>query len=375
MQPLNALDAIAPAFTRTHQVLFAPFRMGRSWKLAASAYVAFAGSIFLPFPLIFLGLPIPWTSRVAVFLLLLIPILILLVLFYLGVRMQSVHFEMVVTRAKFIAPMWKRYGKSSWPWLGLKVALGTVVTLVASPLLIARGRHMMTSLMALGSQLPRPDAGAQPDPAAIQHAMFGMFAQMISAVLPFYLVIIVVFMVLKFCSTLLEDFALPFAILEELSLGESLKRGARVIAADPLQTTLYLVLKCVLSIMGLIAQSVVNQFVLIPVAIVAVLVGVIVGLIGAALGAGQAGHVAAFVVGAVAGYGLMIVATLWAQIFTLGYLLTLLEAYAIYFLGGRYQKLGDYLEPPAYTYAPPPMPPAPDEEDDGPSLPMDPALA
>ena len=52
MPILSALDAISPAFARTKLVLFSPFRKGRTWKLAATAYLATAGAVFLPFPLI-----------------------------------------------------------------------------------------------------------------------------------------------------------------------------------------------------------------------------------------------------------------------------------------------------------------------------------
>jgi hypothetical protein len=59
-----------------------------------------------------------------------------------------------------------------------------------------------------------------------------------------------------------------------------------------------------------------------------------------------------------------------------GYLLQVLDAYAIFFLAGRYPLLGDLLEPgPDHPFTPPPSYPSSDEEDGGPPLPMDPALA
>ncbi len=68
----------------------------------------------------------------------------------------------------------------------------------------------------------------------------------------------------------------------------------------------------------------------------------------------------------------------YVSVGTLGYLLALFEAYGIYFLGGRYPLLGNLLEPEtSYSYTPPPVFPSEDEgdDDDGPPLPMDPAVA
>ncbi len=47
---------------------------------------------------------------------------------------------------------------------------------------------------------------------------------------------------------------------------------------------------------------------------------------------------------------------------TVGYVLTFIQAYALYFLGGRNPKVGEYLAPfwpqPPYTFTPPQPPPA-----------------
>jgi hypothetical protein len=57
MRVLSASEAISPAIDRTRSVLFQPFQKGRSWKLAATAYLAILGNIFLPSNLAFLGMP------------------------------------------------------------------------------------------------------------------------------------------------------------------------------------------------------------------------------------------------------------------------------------------------------------------------------
>ena len=375
MQPLSAIDALSPAFTRTHQTLFNPFKVGRSWKLGASAYVAWIGSIFVPVPMFLAWLPLPGIEqhRGIVLALSLIPTLIFFGFFYLGVRMQFVHFEMVVTRAKFIAPMWKRYGTRIWPWILLKVVLGTVIFSAFLPAFISRGRITVEGFKTFAQYLPAPGS-SPPDPAVVQTQMFEMFGHMIGLLLPIYALFFLLFCVLKLVSGLLEDFALPFYILDEVSLVESINRGSNVILRDPLQTLLFLLTKFVMSIMGFFAQYISSQILMIPFAIVGAILGIIVGFITYAM-AGSAHHAAGLVAGGIVFYGIIMASALYVQIFTLGYLVTLLEAYAIYFLGGRYEKLGDYLEPPTYVYAPPPVPRSKDEDPgSGPSLPMDPAL-
>ncbi|ADW67915.1 DUF7544 domain-containing protein [Granulicella tundricola] len=366
MQRLNPIDAIAPAFTRTHQTLFQPFKAGRTWKLCASSYLAFAGSMFFPVPLAFAALP--WhasSSRPALLAYLALATvftLIFLAFFYLGARMELVHFEMVVTRGKFIAPMWRRYSRTIWPWLGLKVGIGIVLTAVMAPILLTTGRRLFTGI----ASMPKATPGQPPDPALF-HAFM---AQMIG----FYAMFFLVFFVLKLFATLLNDFVLPFYTLEQLPLLAALSRGVDVIAADPVQIILYLLMKFALSIIGFVMQYFANLIIFVPFGIIIFIGAMIAGITGAHKGSPA---YILLIVGGILLYILFIALTMYWSIGTFGYLLTLLEAYGIYFLGGRYPMLGDILEPPAppaYTFTPPPTPPSPGE-DDGPSLPMDPALA
>ena len=139
--------AVAPAFTRTHQTLFHPFRIGRSWKLAASQYLGFCGAMFFPLPLFFLLIPadVP-VPRSLLLLVNVIPTILSLIILYLCGRMELVCFEMVVTRAKFVAPMWRRYSARVWPWIGLKILVGTAVTLLLGVLLADPLRHAVQNV-------------------------------------------------------------------------------------------------------------------------------------------------------------------------------------------------------------------------------------
>lgn len=372
MQPLNAIDSIAPAFTRTHEILFKPFRAGRSWKLAVSQYLGLMGALFIPFPLFLALIPSnalnSGAARAAITVILFIATLIFFVIFYFGARMQFVNFEMVVTRAQFIAPMWRRYGSRVWPVIGFKVVLGTVLSLAMLPLLWNTGKRLVNVFAVMPHLAP----GEPPDPRMFQ----AMFGQLIG----FYAIVFCAFLVLKISSTAFEDFALPFYILEDIPLGTAIRRGFAVFAADPLQCILYLVLKLILSIIGFMMQYVSNLIVLIPLAILAFIGGAIgVGLSAALHGIGAAGKLL-FVAAGILLYLVFIVAMLWYQTGTLGYLATLLEAYATYFLAGRYPLLGNLLEPgPGAPFTPPPVFPSPEEADDdndsGPPMPMDPAIA
>lgn len=370
MQPLNAIDAIAPAFTRTHQTLFHPFRIGRSWKLAASQYLGFCGAMFFPLPLVFLlipaSVPIPHLQMVIFSL---IPTIVMLIFVYLFGRMELVCFEMIVTRAKFIAPMWRRYSARVWPWLGLKILVGTLFTLLIGALLAAPLRHAIEHLIALMpmTQFPR---GETPDPVAMQAAMQPFIAQMVN----FEGIIFAIFLLLKIPSTLLNDFVLPFFVLEDITLVEALRRGAAVFVADPLQLILYLILKPILFVIGYMIQYISTLIVMIPLVIVMVIVGLIFGISLHGAAGGALGIVALVV-----GYLLFIVVTVWLTLGLAGYLFALFEAYGIYFLGGRYPLLGEMLEPsPSRPFTPPPVFPSSEErrdDDGGPPMPMDPAVA
>ncbi len=382
MQPLNAIDAIAPAFTRTHEVLFRPFRAGRSWKLAASQYVALAGAMFIPFPLFFLftpRLPLPPPVRLVLDLIALIYTLILLVVLYLGARMEMVCFAMIVSRGKFIAPMWRRYGARVWPWIALKVLVGTAWTLLLGAIFFVPLMHMFAAFplppQLNGALIPPPGspAGTPPDPAQIQ-AVLQPYVQAIFA-LEFALLGLV--FLLKIPSTLLGDFVLPFLALEEISIVTAVRRGLAVCLADPVQVILYLILKLILFFIGYIAGNIAIGFSMMPFFI---LFGIGAAVAGVSFSHHGSSAPGLFAIALLAALGLLFVVWIvYASIGVFGYLLALLEAYAVYFLGGRYPLLGNLLEPgPGQPFTPPPVFPSPEEQEDsdgGPPMPMDPAVA
>lgn len=367
MQRLSAIDAISPAFTRTHTLLFKPFKIGRSWKLAATAYLALAGSFFFPFPLVYAGVAmfIPGIPRAIIPFLwaaALVGTAVYLGIYYCCVRLQLVEFEMIVTTAKMIAPMWRKYAAKVWPWLGAKVVLGLFALAFMVPIFISTSKGFIAIMSTMAAQ------GKQPDPAAM--------SQMMASLLGFYALIFGLFLIPKILNTLLDDFVMPFFLMEDLPVLTAVQRGFTVFAADPVSCVLYLLMKYFLALVGYMMQSVAMQIAMIP-------FGIVFG-IGFVLGAvvfRHAGDVGAIlgVAGAVILGALALVVICYLAIGAFGYLLLLLDSYAIYFLGGRYPLLGNLLEPgPGGPFTPPPVYPSAEErrdEDGGPPMPMNPAVA
>jgi len=384
MQPLNAIDAVAPAFTRTHQTLFHPFRAGRSWKLAATSYLGFCGSMFVPLPLFFLLVPrdaFPGFEQFRPALLTATAIftLIILVILYFCAGMELVMFEMVVTRAKFIAPMWRHYSRRVWPWIGLKVLIGTIYTALIMAIFFAPIKHLVEGVIAAFPSLSSFPHGPDTDPTAVQAAVQAAVAPFISQMINLEIIGVGIAFLLKIPSTLLNDFVLPFYVLEDLKLLAAIRRGFGVFVADPIQSTLYLILKPILFVIGYIMQYIALSVAMIPVIIVVAIIvaigAVIFAFLGSHSGAGGLLLGAAITVLYAAFGGLFFYLTIGS----VGYLLTLLEAYGIYFLGGRYPLLGSLLEGgPDKPFTPPPVFPSEEERKDrdgGPPMPMDPAVA
>jgi hypothetical protein len=367
MQRLNAIDAISPAFTRTHALLFKPFRVGRSWKLTATSYLAWAGSFFFPFPLLYAfgamwipGVPhamfaFLWAAAIA-------GTIIYFALFYCFVRLQLVDFEMVVTLTRMIAPMWRKYSTKVWPWIGVKVLVGIVSAAIMIPVFLSYGKEFLSLVNSAAA------SGPHPDPQVI--------SEIISSFFGIYFLLIVLFLIPKTLATLLDDFVLPFFLLEDLPLLTAIQRGFTVFAADPVSCILYLLLKLILAVIGYMMQAIAMQICMIPVGIVFAIVAVLGSLI--FRHAGPVGYVLGIAGAVVLGLAAFAV-IFYISIGALGYLLLLLDAYALYFLGGRYPLLGNLLEPgPGAPFTPPPVFPSSDERKDsdgGPPMPMNPAVA
>ena len=364
MQPLSPLDAVSPAFRRIQQIVLPrPRRWGRAWKLCACSYLASLGSLFLPLPIFLLAaprdsFPVALTPVIAYaaagFL------LVLLVIFYCGVRMEFVEFEVVASGATRIGPIWRRYGSRTVTWFFIKLIAGVIVFLAFLPLAHSVIGAFIAFAHAPGSSQMEPDA------------VLPGFSLFVHAVLGFYALFAGTFFVLKAFSTVLHDLVLPFYALEEIPLSVAMRKGWAICTAEPGQVILYFFLKPLLTLVGLIGAQLLMYVCFIPL----VLLVFVLAFGGAFLLTAThspAVHmliVAAGVLLYAAAYGCFVAVVIGL----IGYVMNLLEAYGVFFLASRYARLAELLYgAPSAPFTPPPPPPRPGP--DGPSLPMNPALA
>jgi hypothetical protein len=347
MRVLSASEAISPAIDLTKAVLFQPFRFGRSWKLAATAYLSVMGLFFIPTPLTILFTPARGGGVFGAFSWLFAAIfaisvsLVMFLFFYLGSRLQFVLFAFVLERKDMIAPLWGRYSAPNWRWIGLKLILSLAGCIVFGIPIIFFFRSFLSNLPVQQGQPPSP--------------------QMLSSLLLLYAFILLPLFAVMLLSSLLSDFVLPSIALEDATLSDALGRFLQLIKTEPLPMLAFIAFKVLLAIAGAIAMEIAIIFAEIVAAIP-------LGLL-AFLGwylfrsSGLIGHML-MIAGAIT-LGLIFVAFLfYIGLLVVGSVHIFFQAYALYFLGGRYPLLGNLLEPPSSGFLPaapplPDIPPAP----------------
>jgi hypothetical protein len=326
MPILNALDCISPAISRTKLVLFSPFRLGRSWKLSFTAYLATTSSMFMPlFLLAFFFLPqiraaggslaVPLVSVGAI-----VATVLTAWIFHLVTRLRFAFFDITLNKGEFVAPTWRKYGSQAFRWSLFKIALGTVVMIVVAAPMIGFFKHFVAVMSSV-----KP--GEQPPPDLMFSLMSGYFL--------FYLL----FWVYFWASSLLSDFIVPSLALEDTTLAEAFRRLGLLIRREPGQFSGYAVMKLVLAAVGYMGMTFALE---IGIVLVGLLVGLVVALIGFLL------HLAGVPMPVLIGLGIVVLIVfygfaLWTLVFGFGAVLTFLESYALYFLSGRYPMLGDLL--------------------------------
>ena len=337
MRPLSPTEAISPAIDRTRELLTRPFVWTRFLKLTALAFFAEIGSSFSAgFPGRLSRLPIHNPAVVAalaafVAVLAMVSFAVFLVLLYVGSRLQFVLLEIVATRQTVVAPLWQKYGPHTWRWIGLKLLFFVAAGLIAAPLLILFavliGRHHP------GATAPLRLSHLSPQVAAfLAVAMVGVL--LAAAV---YL--------------LLRDFALPILALEHVGVFATLSRLFSLVSASPGEIAVYLLLRLLLAFAFGIGAEFAAFVILLVSALPFAVVG---GVMWFALHNSGPAAVAVLSAAAVIGAVLLLV---WGAILfvaLLGAVSIFGQAYALYFLGGRYPLLGQVLDPL------PPLYPAPD---------------
>jgi hypothetical protein len=171
----------------------------------------------------------------------------------------------------------------------------------------------------------------------------------------FVVLLMLVVLALAVASILLRDFGLPSMALEGTPLRETVRRVFALARAETGQVALYLLLRVCLAIAGAFTA----EFLLGALALIvgAPLGGVGFGLWAALHTAGsgaRAGMIGGWVI-----LALLLLAVLAIGVIALfGYLFTFLQAYAIFFLGGRYPLMAQLLVEPPAPISPAPSPQA-----------------
>ena len=370
MRPLSATECISPAVERTKLMLFTPFRIGRTWKLCITAYLCRIGTLFFPFPLIYLAfLPAVRSAGGTLGVTLLcITVLLLTALFvyvfHLCSRLQFAYFDMVLNRGEFVAPAWRKYGPQSLSWTGLKILIGSALTLICAAPTVAYVRHVIPVFRSLPAMTP-----GQPPPPQLMAAIVSLYVG--------YFAILLIFGFFFLISSLLSDFIVPSLALEDTGIKEAFRRMSVLIRNEPGEFALYTLIKTVLGVVAYMCAIIAWE---IAFTLCTLILAGIAGLIGYLLHLAGIPSMILIVLAIALGilwYGF----SLYTTMFPIGVVLTFLDAYALYFLGGRYPMLGGLLDrstpPPSNAYVaafplyrPPyyPAPPAPLSPTDGGSL-------
>ncbi len=254
-----------------------------------------------------------------------------LLLLYFGSRMQLVLMDLVATRTNLVAPAWHRTSTRTWRWIGLKILSFLAIVFLLAIILAAPLIHFIRSM---------PRGGGQP-PSAVIFANLALFV----------MITIVVVIILMAALWLLRDFVLPFLLFDDADIGTALRRAFEIIRHEPGSVIFYLFMKFVLSILAGIAAEICIALALF---VAAIPLGIVGGVLWFTLRhAGPLGVAILYF-----SFGLLSIVLLAAAIILVfciaGAVLIFYQSYALYFVAGRYPRLGAILEPP-----PPPLPDLP----------------
>jgi hypothetical protein len=336
MRPLSATEALTPAWNHTRN-LFAPRPWKTVLKIGLVALMANLGSGFngnyrggsmknLPgvSPAV-IGALVGFAVIIVI-----ISLVLAFVFFYLSSRFQFVFFEVVLRSDTTVAPVWRRYGPATWRWMGLKLLFGLAALVLLLPVLVPFCLAIF-HLVKAGNFHPH-------------------FWTMLKLFLGLLLGFLAIALVIWAASRLLHDFGLPSMALEATPVSETVRRVFRLIGTEPGAVLLYLLLYILVAIIVAIAALVLY-------AVVILIAMIPLCAVGAALwfGLHHAGTVGYIFMGL--GFGVLalvlVAVILLTMLILVAYQRTFFQAYALYFLAGRYLLLATYLEPP------PPAPPAP----------------
>jgi hypothetical protein len=350
MNSLSATRAISPAIERTKQFLFQPFRLGRFLKLTLVALLTEGGISSCNFnshtpsgktgpmniPFHWPAIHFPALAAIAGLLVFvtLISIPIVLVIWYLLVRLRFSYFDCVLYEQDQIAPAWNRYHRQAMRYLGLSVLLGTAFWAVLILIGYNLYQHFKPVFDSIGSDHPPGFADFLP--------LLGYILPLVLALgLAGYLV-----------ETTMTCFVLPRIAVEDASMGDALQDVWGDFLAEPGQFALFFLLRFLLSLVASVLGFIVLLVPLIPIAIVGVILALMLKAASTTLALGLGVPLAIL-----AGF-LFLVAVIGVS----GTIGTFRRNYALLFYAGRYPELALAIWPPV-----PPVPPLPPQQSGYPS--------
>ncbi len=151
---------------------------------------------------------------------------------------------------------------------------------------------------------------------------------------------------------LLRDFVLPFILFEDARLGPAIDNAFAIFRNEPGSVLFYLFMKFVLGIIGGIAAELAIAIALF---VAAIPFGIVGGILWFALHHVGALGTAIMYISFALLCAIFIAAAIILVLCVAGAVLIFYQTYALYFLGGRYPRLGAILKPePLYQQPPPP---------------------
>jgi hypothetical protein len=345
MRPISAADSVSLAIQRTRDFLFRPFNWGTYLKLGLVAIVtegigsnlhssSNSGQSSGHGPMIYSPSDIPPHLApeliVAIVAAVVVAIVLSIVIFYLVTRLRFAFFHCLIHNTSEIRPGWEIYRAQALRFFWLNLGVGFCFLLLVGLISIP----FVAGFWRLFHQTP---AGGQPD--------FALLLPLILALIPIVLVLALAGFA---ADVILRDWMLPHYALEDASAGEAWGEVWARIRAEQRQFLVYGLLRLILPVIAMIALFVV---LLIP--------GLMLFGVGAAFEYGihsafaNATGGAAFVgVALEVFFGVIAFGfALLASICLGGPISTAVREYAITFYGGRYQALGEILDPPPLTPA------------------------
>jgi hypothetical protein len=349
MHAFSAADLISPAIKRTKWFLFDQFRLTTYLKLCLVAVLTeggFGGNFNVPggshaggttshsSPTVFA----PHNFGFSPFAFALIAAIVILfigislVLFYLVTRLRFALFYSLVYRTRAIRPGWRAYESQSWRFFLLNIAVGLVflctIAVVAIPFLLGFYRVFMSS--QAGEPFNWPS-----------------FLALLLPLIPLFIAIVLAGIALHF---ILQDLMLPHIALENVSAGEAWRQVRARITSEKGGFALFALLRVVLPIAAWILAMLV---LLIPAILLVLLFMVPVAGLAVLVGSSAGIAKALFILLIAAVVVVAIAAFVTLGISVTGPIGIGSRNYALLFYGGRYQALGDLIDPPPAQVAAP----------------------